>query len=218
MKLGSYLKLYLPAIGILVIVVLICLRWAIPVDVFMADPYDLLQGVPWVGLVSNLGVFVWVSALSICFFCATQLGAHENTKRQARLLWCIGIITTLVMLDDFFTLHELFYPGFLHLNEYVVTAFYAISLAGCLYIYRDLILRSEYLPLVLSFVFFALSVILDILSKNRHIPWYQLYEDGFKFLGIVSWLGYWAHLSSRFLNMVPKESFSGQRKPSSKIH
>ena len=175
MKLSSSIKLYFPAVSILLVVIMICL------------------------------------------FSGTVLAADKGAARQTRLLYGIGIITTFVLLDDFFTLHELFYPGFLHLNEFVVTAIYGISLAGCLFIYRDLVLRSEYLPLVLSFVFLALSVILDILSKNRYI--YP--GTGCMRTASSSWAlsAGWATgpmLSFSFLNQDKKQGPLKNRQPPSK--
>jgi len=54
-----------------------------------------------------------------------------------------------------------------------------------------IIIRSGWIFLLLAFVFFGLSLVVDLFLQNRwHSPWRIFFEDGFKLLGIVSWSCY----------------------------
>ncbi|MDH3604741.1 MAG: hypothetical protein OEU26_34480, partial [Candidatus Tectomicrobia bacterium] len=73
--------------------------------------------------------------------------------------------------------------------------------------FRTMILNTPYLLLILSFIFFAISIAIDI----PDIPFYgqHLIEDGCKWLGIVSWATYFIRLCAcylrRELNTAPEE-------------
>jgi hypothetical protein len=97
------------------------------------------------------------------------------------------------MLDDFFLGHETLqeYVG----SEKIIYLFYVFSLLGILIVFRDCILESDYIALIIALGFLGLSVSIDIFQESIELvigQWRILLEDGFKLLGIVGWFGYFA--------------------------
>src|SRR5690606_9735962 len=105
------------------------------------------------------------------------------------LLLVYGILTTLLLIDDLFMVHESILLHFGRSQK--LTLLVQGLLAGwmvCRY-YRS-ILQSRWSLLVAAAVFFAGSLVVDfdyvILSDRYH----HLFEDGSKLIGIISWAGY----------------------------
>ena len=86
----------------------------------------------------------------------------------------------------------------LGINEKAVLLGYGGIALAWLLTFRRIILKTDYWLLLISLGFFALSVgidglqsLIDTLIGDLRI----LLEDGFKLLGIVSWLGYFIKCS-----------------------
>lgn len=102
-----------------------------------------------------------------------------------------GLLTTLLLLDDFFMFHEWFFRRYFDVRQRFTFSVYALLLVAYLVRYRRTILASDYALLALAFLFFASSLAVDRVPEGR-IPYHYLFEDYPKFLGIVSWFGYYA--------------------------
>lgn len=200
MQFKTSLKLYLPPLTILLGTFLICYFVKMPNEVLMSDPLWLVDALPWVGAVSNIGILIWTISISVCFFTGALLSQRRGDKNRVRFLYAVGGITILIMLDDFFMLHELIYSKYLHLDENLVFSFYGMLILVCFIKFRGLILKSDYSTLITSLVFFALSAAFDTLHRYHTFPWHRFYEDGFKLLGIFGWAGYFVKLCSDFLS------------------
>ena len=97
------------------------------------------------------------------------------------------------MLDDFFLLHEKIFPIYFGVPEKIVYVGY-LGLILCVgTVFKQCILKTEYLILMIALGFFGLSVCTDAIQGRIESiigPWRILFEDGFKLFGIVSWMGY----------------------------
>ena len=104
-----------------------------------------------------------------------------------------GFITSLLLLDDLFLLHERIFPQVLHWRQRYIYIGYVSIVLGYLVFFRKTILKSNFTILALALGFFLLSVVVDCISAKmgEFIPFYHLYEDGFKLFGLASWLGYY---------------------------
>ena len=108
---------------------------------------------------------------------------------RAFLFWS-GLITSVLLLDDFFLLHDALIPRYLGLSEKVIFLGYGIVTAWYLLRFRHIVLGAEYAVLFVALVGFALSILIDAFQSRWPSPWRILFEDGFKLLGIVSWSTY----------------------------
>lgn len=160
---------------------------------FTRDPAAIADINPFAGVASNLGVMLWNAAAVICLFSGAITWRRMDERSFSPFMLCSGLLTTILLLDDFFLIHEYVFPKYFGVNEKVVTLGYGILTLGWMMVFRRFILKTEYLILLLALVFFALSIFIDVV-QYRIEPvigdWRILLEDGFKLLGIVAWLGY----------------------------
>jgi hypothetical protein len=204
--------IYVPALMfMLAVAALASLHDGISVGVLLSDPASTLGTHPLLGVQSNLGVLVWCAAAAICLFSSAILRFTRTDKEVRSFLLWAGVITSVLLLDDFFLFHDdlalryLPFDGDANYVDEFIIASYGLALALYLVRFRERILGSEYLLLlILAFLFLGLSAILDFFTapvidsfvhrffyEEWDRSWTLFFEDGFKFLGIVSWGGYW---------------------------
>ncbi|WP_222843715.1 hypothetical protein [Flagellimonas flava] len=141
----------------------------------------------YTGFFSQLGIFFWIAASTLCIF-----GANMDLKRHEilgfkRFLYLSGLLTLLLCFDDVFLMHEVLYP-FLGIPEKAVYVIYALIIIFWIVNFYSVIVKTDYILLLMAFFFFGLSVILDVFPIPYLNPY--LFEDGFKMVGIVSWFFY----------------------------
>lgn len=175
---------------------LFCSRYWIPFDYLVRDPAAIYGGSPFVGAVSHLGILPWNSTATFClfaFFVLKKVGRSEDSF----FFLISGLITTFLLLDDLFMLHEHIFPKKFGISENVVYAVYFAAMLVYFAVYHEIIAKYDYRIISLSCLFFALSLICGLLFPNQGLEF--LLEEGFKFLGIFSWLVFFASSSYRIL-------------------
>jgi hypothetical protein len=92
-------------------------------------------------------------------------------------------------LDDALRIHEDVVPGKLGVPKAAAYALYALAFGAWLANFRSFVRRSEWWLLAAAAALLGCSVVLDRVfeSNQQHV-----FEDGFKFLGIVAWTVYFA--------------------------
>lgn len=195
----ALLALYVPMFGVLFLVVIAARYGHIPVSNMTRDIAAIANVHPLTGVVSNLGVLLWCATAAICLFSSSLLRQQGARPQASFLLWA-GLLTTGLLVDDFFMLHEFLAPVHFHLNEKVVLASYGCVTALYLLRHRRLILESSYWMLAAALVLFAVSVMFDLADGHG---WSRLGEDGCKLLGIATWLGYHAGRARYWLMQMP---------------
>jgi len=189
------LVLYLVPVLVLISVILVHDRTGVSLLKFMRDPADLMGANPFTGFVSNLGVLFWCAAAAVCLFSWPVLRNRFSTAPLAAFVLYAGLLTTVLLLDDLFQLHEAVLPHYFHVPEVVTYACYAVASVAMLVTFRDRILKTDYLVLLMSLVFLGLSMLSDAFQPRMEQllgEWRILSEDGFKFFGIVGWFGYFS--------------------------
>ena len=158
---------------------------------------DLAQtcGYPiWVGLISNLGILMWSVSASIALF--SSLSGLIQKREESDFLFLGGIFSFLLCIDDFFLLHDKYIgPDFLYVTYSILGMYILIK-------FRKVILDIDFLPFIVSVVFLALSVAFDKIIQGIFPENYinlQLFEEGFKFIGIVCWMNFWWTASMKSL-------------------
>ena len=114
---------------------------------------------------------------------------------MSRFLLSGGLLTGLLLADDFFELHEIVFPSYLQIPEHLTYAFYGVLVCALLVIFLKFILQTDYVILGVAFVFLGGSMLSD--AFQPHVEpllgeWRILAEDGLKFLGITAWFGYFS--------------------------
>ncbi len=189
------LALYLPIVALLCLVTIAAFTLHTPLSSLTRDMAGIAHVHPFIGVVSNVGILLWCATAVICLFSRNllrQQGLHE----EARFLLWAGLMTTVLLFDDLFMIHEYIAPVHLHVNEKVVLASYACAAGAYLLSHRRLILATNYRLLAAAMVLFTVSMLVDISDVSG---WWRLGEDGFKILGIASWLGYHAGMARYWL-------------------
>ncbi len=183
--------LYLPTLFLLILIAIVSHQMGLPVSHFTRDPLAITGGHPLMGFLSNLGVIFWSATTAFCLFTFALLQKTKTYQLISKYVLLAGGMTLLLLLDDLFMLHEKFYPSLLPINEKIIFLAYGVMFLGYVWGIRKILLRSEYIYLLLTMLFFALSIIVDIsLPSSKFYYWHHLLEDGTKFVGIVSWFGY----------------------------
>lgn len=184
---------YLLSLFILAAITLSSVYMDIPIYKFMSDPSSITNVSPFIGIISNFGVLLWCTSAVICLFSWIVLNHRSYETEFSNFILCSGLMTVLLLIDDFFRLHEYIFPKFLGLPEKIVIMGYGTLILFGLIKFRKCILKTEYLILLVAIGFFGLSLIVDSFQNDIEQlvgQWRILFEDGFKILGIVSWLSY----------------------------
>lgn len=165
----------------------------LPMASLVRDPVAILGGNFYHGLVSNLGVLLWCAAAAICLF----RGA-ENWRAGFRgcggFLLSAGLLTLVLLLDDFFLAHEQILPRF-GIPEKVALAFYPVAIVLYVWAYWRQILRADAALFLLSLAFFAVSSLIDVAFDHHfyetpaglEVSASVILEEGAKFVGIAAW-------------------------------
>ncbi len=165
-----------------------------PVGDFLSDPTSTLDVNPFTGAISNLGVLLWCATATMCLFTWSVLRSRSAGAQFSTFVFYSGLMTLFLMLDDLLLFHEWVFPRLLGVTEQVTFSGYLVLISGWLLLFRKTVLDTEYLVLLIAFGFFGLSLFVDTYDQIDSIitNWRQLYEDGFKLLGITCWCGYFA--------------------------
>jgi hypothetical protein len=166
--------------------------------VFTRDPTTIMGAHPLIGLVSSVGVLGWCATASLCLF-TWGVTRHRVAGRLGDMFLLIpGLLTTVLMLDDLFEIHETLAPRYIAVPDDLLIVPYVLVAVGWAVAFRRRILRTEYLLLLIAAGGFTVSGVVDALTDAPYDSRYLL-EDGLKFLGIVGWLGYFGRVCFREL-------------------
>lgn len=192
---SSYiLSLYGP---ILIVLLIVALQEAAPPRRLTQDPLSIAKLPFYFGIVSNIGILLWCAAAAICFFTAFILRQAQASQKFSKFLFWSGMLTTLLMVDDLFMLHESAFPRLLGVSEKVGIVIYGIAALLYFVTYRRTILKTNWLVLGLSLSWLALSVLLDSVDIFKQVLGTErqyLAEDGAKFFGIATWMIYYSYI------------------------
>lgn len=213
--LPTFALIYLPLLGLIGSLIVLRLLTNLDLSLITRDPHavanSLLQSLEpaseqssqqkplfpfYIGLVSNFGVLLWCTTAAVCFFTYMVL---RPTRRQLAsfFLWSAGI-STVLLFDDLFLIHEEVMPHYLGISEKKVFAGYGVLILGYLLRWWKHIRHTDYLLLVLAFVFFGLSILVDLFAEYGLKSLFL--EDSCKLTGIVSWSAYYLRTCLTQLN------------------
>lgn len=177
--------LYFAALSLLLIMYL---QPYVPINKLTRDAMAVAKGKFYFGALSNIGLLLWNATASICIFTHLNLGKAKAV--YGRFFLSAGLFSLILLLDDMFMIHEEVFRLYLGINEMVFLLFYPLFISYFLVRYRYIIImRTSYLILLSALCCFAASLAIDSIFSTIQDN-YLLFEDGFKFLGIVGWSYY----------------------------
>jgi hypothetical protein len=183
--------IYIPGLFFLGTVVFVARANGIFFETISRDPVQVLNGKPYVGIISNLGILFWCSASAILFYSALINRIKKRPEKETYFLFFSGLLSILLLIDDFFLMHDVIFPDYLKINEIVFYLFYGLAAIAIFIRYFKIILDTDYVLLILAFILLGLSATTDeIIALGIHIKHPYIVEDSFKFLGILSWFSY----------------------------
>lgn len=217
------LVIYIPVI---ITIIALAIQSQIPVRMLLEDPAVYSKVPFYTGIVSNIGVLLWISAAVVCWFtyylaCTTQL--------KSQLCWFLlssAVMISFLAVDDWFLLHDQILPDYLNIPELVFFPIYGVAILVYLIHFRQIFIHSEYFLLVLALTFFAVSLAVDnfehftpdqltrsmrgIAADNDIIAttdtntsplhaFRLLVEDGAKLMGVAAWAAYFIRFCSQVI-------------------
>jgi hypothetical protein len=144
----------------------------------------------YLGFFSYIGILFWCAAAVICFYTRAILPETTENSRLRSFMLYSGLVTSLLMFDDLFLLHELVLPEIFLLPEEVVYLLYLNILLVYAVLFRAEIQKSEYIVLVIAAGMIGASQFVD--SIPMPLPEDSFLEDAVKLFGIVTWFTYFA--------------------------
>ena len=177
--------------AILSLVIFLGIENDVELDHFTQDPASIMNTPFYLGFFSYIGILFWCAATTLCFFMYYLCDDHTITlKRKKLFLLYSGLISGLLLFDDLFLLHEAVFPIYFHIPKNVVYLIYVNFIIAYVLIFRNELMQSEYLILVIAFGLIGIAQFVDLLPMP--IPEDSFLEDGVKLFGIVTWFTYYA--------------------------
>ncbi len=160
----------------------------------LRDPAQQSGDSSFIGFLSNIGVFLWISSTTLSFFFAFSKTILKN-KRNKELLFLIGSLSFLLAIDDFFMIHDRY------IDQKIVYIIYAIFLGFIFVRHLKSIIKIDGFAFLLAGLFLALSILCDLFEDKTSFTYeqVQVVEEGFKFVGAAIWLYFVSRVATFFL-------------------
>ena len=167
---------------------------------------------PLAGFLSNIGILLWCATTAICTFSAYLIDRTKSVD-AFRFLIASTLLTAYLLLDDLFQIHDHLAPSYLGITEKPIFLILACSVTAYLFAFRNLLMKTRFPILMLSLALFACSLFVDRYQRRfaAHLgEWEHFLEDGFKWLGIVSWFSFHTVCASHFVRLNFQKATHGQ--------
>jgi hypothetical protein len=156
-----------------------------PLLVFIVEPASIGASIWYAGVLSTTGALLWWSAATVSY--VTAWIAKATGAGPAGFWLGLGVLTTVLALDDLYQGHEYVYRVYLHLPEEGSGAIYAAAAAGLAFVYRWYLRKLPWTIALVALVLFTISEAIDFLVEEGDTQYVLLLEDGTKFAGIAAW-------------------------------
>ena len=157
----------------------------------LRDPAQQTKVSSFLGFLSNIGIWFWVSAAALCFFSLLTNPLH-SPYRTRELLLVLGLMSLLLAVDDMFMLHDRY------IHQKSIFNFYAICCLILLFRHYARIVFINGFAFMFAGFLLALSIYIDTHQKKMGVDYsvHQLVEEGFKFVGAALWLYFCGQVAS----------------------
>ena len=117
-------------------------------------------------------------------------------------LFCSGLLSAYLLLDDFFQFHEILAGNHVGISEKFTYMALGTAVLIYLFLFKRNIWQTNFCFLLMSFIFLATSVATDVCQgflMRRIGHWQFFIEEGTKWLGISCWCSYYTETSYRIV-------------------
>ena len=177
----------------------------VPFGDLTRDPADIFNTAFYIGFLSQAAIFLWAATAAVSLFAGLILPNRTVTPGQKAFLLTSGLLTMFLAADDAFLIHDKILPR-IGVPETVTFAGYLALVLLYILRFRSLILKTEYVLLGLAGVFFAISIVVDVIEPG-FLP-FHLLEDAAKLAGILCWLAYFLRVAASAVsdNLAPRRT------------
>lgn len=184
------LVVYAPA---LLLMVAAYLQPIVKLSNLTSDADAVANGIFYRGLISNIGILMWAATGTACLLSVVLLRSWKLYSYTPFFRYA-GLLTALLLIDDFFLLHSDVLPR-LGIQAQLVLLAYPVLILAFLFCFAYKILSTNYLALYSALFFLALSAVSELLPLQIPTGLRFFLEDGCKFLGISGWFYYFISTS-----------------------
>ncbi len=144
----------------------------------------------FLGFLSSIGTWLWVSAAAICLF-AARFHPGRPGRTQGRLLRLLGWFSLVLAVDDFFLIHDRY------IAEGILLPLYAIFILTVAQRYWGIISAIDKPAFLMTGALLAASILVDAVQENLPMSYgaSQVLEEGFKFVGAAAWMYFCAAIA-----------------------
>ena len=161
----------------------------VPIADVVRDVVEVTGASVYTGFLSQVGLFLWSATAAVCFVAYQVI--RDTDRSRARFLLASSVLTTILLIDDAFTVHDRLLPH-LGLPALAVYTMYGLVLLAYLWRFWEQIADGPRLLLLLALTFGGAAGVLDVLD---HTGVTIVAETGMKFMGLGSWLLYFGQFS-----------------------
>ncbi len=149
----------------------------------LRDPAQQSGESSFLGFLSNIGVWLWISSAAICFFSAICY-RHVIHEDHQGLLFLTGLLALILGIDDFFLIHDRF------IDQNICYLLYAVLAIALLVRHYKRIIEIHGFSFLCAGLLLASSIVTDLVQSYIALEYEesQILEEGFKFTGAASWL------------------------------
>ncbi len=186
----------------LLVLAVVAIQTTVPLERLFRDTIAVAEEYPgccsvYDGLISNFGILLWWAAASITGFAALTAISLSCRRYDIIALAMASVFSAWLAMDDLFMLHESVLP-LIGLTQPMTYALYGVLVTVYIALSWRVILVASPLLLLMAITTLGASVSIDILADHNlgsvsawlkaNLRIERLLEDGFKFIGIGSWL------------------------------
>ena len=109
---------------------------------------------------SNIGIILWCVAATVCFFASVLLSNNQHQDIHLFLVYS-ALLNVYLLFDDFFMLHEHYFPNYLNIDEKIIYIILGLAISILVVRFRQTILRTNYIVMLMALGFLVISVAAD---------------------------------------------------------
>ena len=159
-----------------------------PIWKLAKDPAEVMNFPPYIGMLSNWSVILWITTAVICLFGAVILKKQNAPKDTLRFIIGSGLLSLFLGIDDLYRLHDKIFPRMFHAPESFFYLLYFFTFLIYLIFFTTQILKYDYLLFGAAFFLLVISRRIAVI-----IPFFDQFMttgDMLKYFGIVFWLAF----------------------------
>jgi hypothetical protein len=202
-SLATLAYIFVPGLIFLGTAVFIAKSNGIFFETISRDPLQILNGKPYVGIISNIGILFWCSTCAVLLYSCLISRIKKGPENITNFLFFSALLSVLMLVDDLFLMHDVVFPDFLKIDERVFYLFYGLSVIAIFIRYYKIVMNTDYILLILSFLFLGLSAATDeVRAMGFRMEHPYIIEDSFKFLGILAWFSYFSRTGFKYVRIA----------------